>query len=475
MRNLAVKWSEGMFLRPHQFQAADRHWREQLAVSAQWENPYYYGVQRCEISDEALANYQIQVSNLQCRLPDGTLFAAGEGQQLDRRDLKPAFANETAVTVYLAVPKVVLGRVNVTHDGDSQRARYLTAPMSLQDEISGGNDQEVELMRVDARLMLSTEDLHGYESLPIARIRRAGAEEATPELDDAYIPPLLAIDAWPPLATGIVRAIFDVIGEKIEVLGGRVRERGVTLASPDPGDLDDLLMLKTLNEAQATLHCLTFARGVHPHLAYTELCRIVGSLSIFDAQRVVGEIPVYDHDDLATIFRWVKLRIEQLLGSRKKLQYEQRFFAGTERGLQVAIEPEWLHAGWEWYVGVNGKNLADRQVRDLLQPGKLDWKMGSSQQVDVIFKHGVPGVEHVELESAPRALPSHQGWVYYEVRREGNALKDVLATQSLALRFKTELIGNLEELPGQRNLEVMLPDRRAVLQFALFAVPRADS
>jgi type VI secretion system protein ImpJ len=473
MRNLAVHWSEGMFLRPHHFQAADRHWRELIATSVNWATPYSYGLQRCDISAEALANYQVQVTNLECRLGDGTLFAAA--QELDRRDLKAAFAKQSEVTVYLAISKVVLGRANVAVEVDGQATRYISSTTALQDEGPGGNDQEVQLLRLDGRLMLSTEELHGYEVLPIARIRRAGSEEATPELDDDYIPPLLAVDAWQPLSLDIVRAIYDIIGEKIEVLGGRVRERGVTLSSPDPGDLDDLLMLNSLNEAQAVLHCLTFARGLHPFIAYTELCRIVGSLSIFDPQRVVGEIPAYDHDDLARIFKWVKLRIEQLIGSRKRLQYQQRFFTGTERGLQVVIDPQWLHTGWDWYVGVNGKNVPDRQVRELLQPGKLDWKMGSSQQVDVIFKHGVPGVQRVELSTAPRALPSHQGWSYYEISREGNAWKDVLATQTLALRFRTELIGNLEELPGQRNLEVILPDKRAVLQFALFAVPHTES
>jgi type VI secretion system protein ImpJ len=464
-----------MFLRPHHFQAADRHLRETLAISAQWASPYSYGLERGDVSTEALANYQVQVTGLQCRLGDGTIFSVAAGQDLDRRDLKAALAAHHEVTVYLAIPKVVLGRANVSRGGTSERTRYVSTTAPIQDEAAGGNDQDIDLLRLDGRLMLSTEDLHGYESLPIARIRRAGAEEATPELDSDYIPPLLTIEAWPPLSMDIVRAIYDVIGEKIEVLSGRVRQRGVTLASPDPGDLDDLLMLHALNEAQAVLHCLTFAQGVHPLTAYVELCRVVGSLSIFDPQRTVGEIPVYDHDDLARIFKWVKLRIETLLGSRKRLQYEQRFFTGTERGLQVVIEPQWLHSGWDWYVGVNGKNIQDRLVRDLLQPGKLDWKMGSSEQVDVIFKYGTPGVSHVELAAAPRALPSHQGWVYYEISREGNAWKDVLATQTLALRFRTELIGNLDQLPGQRNLEVILPDRRAVLQFALFAVPRVES
>jgi type VI secretion system protein ImpJ len=464
-----------MFLRPHHFQAADRHWGELLATSARWDNAYGYGVHRCELSTEALANYQAQVTSLQCRLGDGTIFSIGDGQVLDRRNLKEAFASQSQVTVYLAIPRLVLGRRNVAAARAAEPARYISEAIQLQDEAAGANDQDVSLLRLDARLLLSTEDLHGYEVLPIARIRRAGSEEATPELDDAYIPPLLAIDAWPPLALDIVRAIYDIIGEKIEVLGGRVRERGVTLSSPDPGDLDDLLMLNALNQAQAVLHCLTFARGVHPFGAYAELCRVVGALSIFDPQRVVGEIPAYDHDDLARIFRWVKLRIETLLGSRKRLQYQQRFFTGTERGLQVVIDPQWLHTGWDWYVGVNGKNIPDRDVRALLQPGKLDWKMGSSQQVDVIFKHGVPGVTHVELSSPPRALPGHQGWTYYEILREGNAWKDVLATQTLALRFRTELIGNLDALPGQRDLEVILPDKRAVLQFALFSVQRVES
>ena len=55
MRNLPVHWSEGMFLRPQHFQAADRHWSELIATSDRWSNPYSYGVWHVEISREALA------------------------------------------------------------------------------------------------------------------------------------------------------------------------------------------------------------------------------------------------------------------------------------------------------------------------------------------------------------------------------------------------------------------------------------
>jgi predicted component of type VI protein secretion system len=139
--------------------------------------------------------------------------------------------------------------------------------------------------------------------------------------------------------------------------------------------------------------------------------------------------------------------------------------------MSVSIDQKWLHAGWEWFVGVHSDDLDESECRELLRRGILDWKMGSSQEVDLIFKHGLPGVEQVELESPPRALPSRRGWIYYKVRREGSGWSDVLATQTLAIRFKDELINNLDKLTGQQKLEVKLSGRRPVLRFALFAVP----
>src|SRR5690606_29275460 len=113
--------------------------------------------------------------------------------------------------------------------------------------------------------------------------------------------------------------------------------------------------------------------------------------------------------------------------------------------------------------------------RELLRPGVLDWKMGSNQQVELLFKHRMPDVKaDEELKVPPRALPSLRGWIYFEVRREGPAWKDVLATQSLAMRFNTNVIANLDRLSGQRKLEVIYRQKRAILEFALFAVPTSN-
>ncbi len=166
----------------------------------------------------------------------------------------------------------------------------------------------------------------GFETLPLARVRRAGNEEATPELDHDYFPPLLAIDAWPDLYLGTIRAIMDLLGSKMEIISQRVSERGLNLTSQEPGDLDDLLMLHEINRSWSVLRPIAYSVGIHPFYAYSELCRIVGQLSLFDpSRRVDPQLPTYDHDDLGRIFRWLQRRIGELLGTAKKLDTSSVF------------------------------------------------------------------------------------------------------------------------------------------------------
>lgn len=485
MRNLPVHWSEGMFLRPHHMQAADRYWAETLQNSEHWDHEYNYGVRTIEISDEAIGNYQFQVNVCHARLRDGTQIVIDAGQEPDRvelkeafdrlrmpvADLEEAFANESTVTVYLAVPKLRMGRANVGTEANSDRHRYVELIRAVQDENAGGNDQEVQLRALNARLLLSTQDTSGYEVLPIARVQRASEEEATPRLDLSYIPPVLAVDAWPTLGRDIVRAIYDIIGNKIEVLSEQVINRGIRFESQEPGDLDRLLMLSQLNAASAALAVLAFGRGVHPFVAYTELCRIVGQLSIFGPERRPPNIPRYDHDDLGGIFYYIKSKIEALIGAVRDYEYEQRFFVGVGLGMQVSLDPKWLSSDWQWYIGVSKGDLTEKDCRELLSSKHLDWKLGSANKVEILFKTRAQGLQLVPVERPPRPLPTGRNWIYYSVSRQGAAWKDVQETQTLAMRLKDILIVNRDSLQDQRTMVVSVHGTQAVLQFALFAVP----
>ncbi len=473
MRHLPVHWSEGLFLRPHHFQAADRYWTETLQTSEHWDHPYNYGVQAIELGEEAIANYQFQINVCHARMKDGTLISIEPGQEPDRVDLREAFESESTVRVFLAVPKLKMGSTNVAPPDDPGQSRYAQIDQSVQDESLGGNDQELQFRSPNIRLMLSTQDLAGYEVLPIAQVQRAGEKEAIPRVDQAYFPPTMAIDAWPPLGRDVVRAIYDIIGQKSEVLNQQISSRGTTMDTQQPGDLSRLVMLSELNQAYATLGVLGFAAGVHPFQAYVELVRIIGQLSIFGVGYRPPEVPHYDHDDLARIFYWAKKQIELLLGAIKPPQYEQRFFVGEGKGMQVALDPKWFNLEWEWFVGVSrGGELSEADCLTLLSPGGLNWKLGSARQVDRLFEFGAEGLHLTPLKQAPQALALGRNWLYFQVSRGNVAWKEVLETESLAMRLKDSLIVNRDELRGTRDLIVAVAGKQVPLQFALFAVPK---
>ena len=65
-----VHWHEGMFLRPHHFQAATRNMNEVVRQQVQWDNHYSWGLRSIDIDEEALRNYRFVVHRLRARLRD---------------------------------------------------------------------------------------------------------------------------------------------------------------------------------------------------------------------------------------------------------------------------------------------------------------------------------------------------------------------------------------------------------------------
>ena len=201
MTTRAVQWYEGMFLRPHHFNAAQRHAEQTNSLSNRWDHHYNWGLRSVEIDRDALTNNRLVVRSLQARMRDGTLVSIPEDGAPAAIDLKPAFAQSDLVTAYLAVPVQRSGKANVAAQRASvEDARYLLDTQQVEDESTGTNPQALKFRLLNLRLLPSTQDRSGYEVLPIVRVRRSPRAEATPELDSTYFPPVLACDAWPPLA-----------------------------------------------------------------------------------------------------------------------------------------------------------------------------------------------------------------------------------------------------------------------------------
>jgi type VI secretion system protein ImpJ len=489
MTNAAqVHWYEGMFLLPQQMQAAERYGLRQLHRSHKWDVHYDWGLRVVELDVAALANARCVVRSLKARLRDGTLVAVPEDGSLGAVDLKPAFQAADSVTVFLAVPRLHLGRPNArapeaappagaaaAPEGGNKEAgqpRYLLTNEEIEDENVRDNPQTVPVRLLNFKLLLSTEDHSGYEVLPLARVTRPVTAEAAPQLDRAYIPPLLACDAWPVLAADILQTVYHRIGKKIELRAEQVVSRGITFDSRAGEDPLIFSQLHALNEAYALLGTLAFAEGIHPLPAYLELCRLVGQLAIYGAARKAPDLPRYDHDDLGGCFYRLKQYLDELLGEVEELTYQEREFEGQGLRMQVTLEPQWLEPAWEMFVGVDSPLPTDEAVLLLTRPGQLDMKIGSAQRVDDIFEYGAAGLKFTHSERPPRALPTRPGLVYLQVNRgsQQQEWQNVQKSLTLAVRLnQNRVVGNIQ---GQRTLTVKTGSRTTTMRFTLFLVPR---
>ncbi|MCI0381267.1 MAG: type VI secretion system baseplate subunit TssK [Gemmataceae bacterium] len=470
MTSPAVHWHEGMFLRPQHFQTAQRHWSQLLQHNVSWDNHYSWGLRSLELDLDALANYRCVVRSLEARLRDGTLVVISPEDTFPALNLRNAFERQSSVTVYLGVSVFHLGRPNVSAQGPADQARYVVDSLDLEDENSGQNPQSIPVRRLHVKLLLSGQPLAGYETLPLARLERSTRAEATPQLDEAYFPPVLACDAFRPLHANVLMSVFDRIGKKMELLADQVVSRGITFDSNSQGDAITFNQLRELNQAYTTLGVMAFARGIHPLLAYVELCRLAGQLAIFGKEPRPADLPAYDHDDLAKCFFHVKQQIDTSLDIFVEPEYQERAFVGAGMRMQISLEPAWLESQWRMFLGVRSPIDVKECVGLLTQAGKLDMKIGSSARVDTIFRQGSAGLRFTHTAHPPRALPLPQGQAYFEVLRESTDAEwqQVRKSLSLAIRVNENLIaGNIQ---GQRVLTIRHGGQTVPLTFTLYVI-----
>lgn len=461
----AVHWAEGLFLRPHHFQAVERNLREEIQLSQDWLSSYAYGLRKIEIDEDALANWRVVLRSCHIRLRDGSHIRFPEDADLAPLELpKDAFSQQDRIMVHLGVPRMRVGHQNVSADADEKSCRFCVVSQEMEDENQAGNAQTLDVRWPNVRLILGSEELSGYESLPIVRLCRGTMAEAPPEIDPEYIPPVLACDAWPVLHNQIIDAICHQIGGRVESLTRQMFDRGVAFESGHKEDLEIIFQLYALNTAWGYLWNLPHVTGIHPLVAYMELCRVVGMLAIFQPERRMPEVPHYDHDDLGKCFYAVKRFIEQREPEKGPVK---RLFVGAGLQLQVRLEREWLEPSWAFFVGVQSK-LSYNDVVKLLR-GELNMKVGSSRQVDVTFLKGQAGVRLDPEPEPPRSLPG-KDWVFWKLDRKSHAWKDVEETLNLGIRINDEQIEG--RIDGAQEIRIKTNDGRQVkMTFALFATP----
>ncbi len=418
-----IHWSEGMFLRPHHLQAAQRWMETVVRTGLDATRPFGWGFLDLQIAKEPLENFALRLDRCEVRMKDGTWVRVPDNTEVPPIDFKKAIeAGNGTVEIHLGIPQMQQVRANSVSlespELTSGSPRYEPLPVTRRDENTGSNPQTLYVRRMRGKLFVTGEDMTGYETLRIGRIKRTDRPGALPEIDGLGAGPLLAIQADHQLAA-MINSLSDQVEAKDEVLAREAREHHMMFTDGVAANSEHLLKLHVLNESRAHLKALLQCPVLHPYDVFVVFSRMIGHLSVFHDDLVPGVLPDYDHDHPGECLDEAKRRIIILLEAMRPIAYIERPFARKKderghEGLEVELDRKWIDENLEMFVALHSDEMDINDLEKYVY-GTLDMKLASPKRSPRIHNIAVRGLRML-IKSVPAGtLPRRQGLHYFKI------------------------------------------------------------
>ncbi|WP_214453892.1 type VI secretion system baseplate subunit TssK [Aeromonas dhakensis] len=431
-----VIWREGLFIKPQHFQQQQRHSDYALHARLSALSDYFYGLQSLAINEDYLGFGRIALVGATGILPDGTVFNIPNDDMLPT-PLEVTDASVANQKVYLALPLSVSG-VNEVGQGGQVATRLQAHRHDVRDLHSEGGDVvSLEVGRVSLRLMLEREDRSAYASLAIARILDKRPDGGL-VLDPNFMPCSISVSAIPTLKR--------FLGESAGLVAERARSLSQRIAAPGQqgvADVAEFMMLQLLNRAQPQLSHLARLGTLHPERLHEALVQLCGELMTFtDESRLPPEFPAYRHDDQQVSFEPVMLALRQALSTVLSPRAVSIQLRKHQYGIMVAMvnESELMKSA-DFVLAVRARMPQEQLRKQLLQQTKV----ASSDKIRELISLQLPGIPLLPLPVAPRQLPYHAGYSYFQLDRQSPAWQMLAVSNTLAFH----IAGDFPELDMQ--------------------------
>ncbi|AUZ75436.1 MULTISPECIES: type VI secretion system baseplate subunit TssK [Aeromonas] len=431
-----VIWREGLFIKPQHFQQQQRHSDYALHARLSALSDYFYGLQSLAINEDYLGFGRIALVGATGILPDGTVFNIPNDDVLPT-PLEVTDASVANQKVFLALPLSVSG-VNEVNQGGQVATRLQAHRHDVRDLHSEGGDVvSLEVGRVSLRLMLEREDRSAYASLAIARILDKRPDGGL-VLDPNFMPCSISVSAIPTLKR--------FLGESAGLVAERARSLSQRIAAPGQqgvADVAEFMMLQLLNRAQPQLSHLARLGTLHPERLHEALVQLCGELMTFtDESRLPPEFPAYRHDDQQVSFEPVMLALRQALSTVLSPRAVSIQLRKHQYGIMVAMVNESeLMTSADFVLAVRARMPQEQLRKQLLQQTKV----ASSDKIRELISLQLPGIPLLPLPVAPRQLPYHAGYSYFQLDRQSPAWQMLAVGNTLAFH----IAGDFPELDMQ--------------------------
>ncbi|NOT84798.1 MAG: type VI secretion system baseplate subunit TssK [Methylococcaceae bacterium] len=431
--NNKTVWSEGMFLRPQHFQQHDRYLETLVRERCGGLLPFDWGIKKLSIDSRQLGMGKFSLAECSGIFPDGTPFNLPEDDALPLPIDIPVDVKNNVI--YLSLPVKQPGAVEVdTDENPHNLARYHAAESEVADaNVATNATSAVMLAKLHTNLLLERQERAGYVCIGIARVVESRIDKNI-FIDEYYIPPTVDCNAVAQLKS-YIKEMYGLLHTRGEALGARASESG----KGGVAEISDYMLLQLVNRFEPLFNHLQNVPCLHPEQFYRLAVQLAGELSTFcKASKRPISFSAYVHDDLQKTFRQVMDELRLLLNA--VLEQNAIFIPLTapKYGIRGAKVPDLNLFNDAVFVLAVSAKVSIEQLRSGF-PTQV--KIGSVEKINLLINNNLPGITIHALPVAPRQIPFHVGFAYFELNKQSEMWKQMPQSGGFAIHIAGEFPG----------------------------------
>jgi type VI secretion system protein ImpJ len=432
--NNRIVWSEGLFLRPQHFQQQERYLEDYIQGRASALRSYSWGLTEFEIERDLLAIGKFGLRRARGVFPDGTPFQMPDNDPLPAPIEVGAQIRDQMVS--LAVPLRKSGSPISTRASGAaaDMMRHRPSVYQVRDVMSDLTTMaDLEVAALSARLMTQGEPSEGFAQIPLAQVIECRADKQV-ILEDRFIPTVLACSAALRLHTFLTE-LQGLLHQRGEALAARAVASGRGGAA----EISDFLMLQSINRYEPVVAHLAATGNCHPEELYRLALEITGDISTLTVStRRPAQFPGYRHEALRASFDPVIQALRSCLSvvleqNAIPIPLEQKRF-----GISVGkVNDRTLFDSALFVLAAR----ADVPAEDFRRRFPQQLKIGPVEQIRDLVMKQLPGVNIEAMAVAPRQIPYHAGFFYFELERGTEIWRALKTSGGIAIHQAGEFPG----------------------------------
>jgi len=438
-----IVWSEGLFLTPQHLQQQDRYLERYIESRCHALRSHSWGVTELELERDLLAIGKLGLRRVAGVFPDGTPFRMPEGEPLPAPLTIDAKLRDQVI--HLAVPLRRQGALDSSRtparDG---LVRHAMGELEVRDNTASSASMALlEVAHLQTRLLPEGEPADDYARIPIAHVVERRADQQV-VLDDRFVPTVLDARAAVRLST-FMTELLGLLQQRGDALAGRVSATGRGASA----EIADFLMLQVINRYEPLVAHLADSGLVHPEDLYRLCSMAAGELATFtSSSKRRPMLAQYRHEQLRESFEPAMAALRASLSAVLEQSAIPIPLEAKKFGIHVAAVADRALFGSAVFVLAARADVPGEELRRGF-PQQL--KIGPVEKIRDLVNLQLPGVPVHAVPVAPRQIPYHAGFVYFELDQAHELWQQLKNSGGIAVHVGGDYPGLSMEFWAIRN------------------------